>query len=913
MKLKQILPAKILIVTALLTGVLNSVPAATSSASPAKQTVFQQYEYHFEKDKGRRSLPAPWTQNKSRTFLPCGKVEVIDAIFRNHKKALRITSGKTESHVYTDPVPVKLGDVLKVDVTFRSPDGKSAAFFGIYDEFQAMRCQPISKGWDSRCAYFEIRNPKTRKIRFFVGGPKNSVIDYAYLSFRKLKDEEISTFSPGKNLKLWETRTKGINLAYRKKVTFFPAPNYILTKKGGTDPTDLTDGKVYRGTGMLHFQSEAAGWNRQYGKISFMVDLGSVRKVGKTVIRINGGRGSLSFPKQLTVWGSRDGKNFYRGQSLAKVGKLESYLSNFRDLYYLPEGSGNQDPTYIYPFELSLNADARFVVFQITPGHLSLYSDELVILQASSGAEKDPNYNRIYQQKPEELFHSNILLRSQMETFYIAEKEFYPNFLTLDCRKNELKGKFSFTVDLPAAVEYSHAASYPADIRKLVKKERRGSRVIYHFQSTLPLGQEMLQLARQYGFGPLFFRVTDARKVPEKERFVIFETFCDGKLEKSIRQNLAILKFPAMPALKRLNNSMWLSPRYMGDWPGFLSALRGAGINYLPIFPQWPDEVAILDQCLKQARAENHTKFRLFLCPVGRQDKKSDYYCATKSPVKTVCLAYRGELYRKMLDQITEYVRKYPSEYLTFDVESWEPETMNNSMNCPRCNALRMKMKMNWVRYFSWAQAEYLKPFKQAVLKGAALAKRTPPQIGFYALTAGNGIFRYRCKEGAVDFLGGFEVMYPGYTDEAQFSYYGRNAQHVQQYARSAYAVLKNPALSNPWISGGTGAYYGEPFHHRTKHHLLEAVFNGCGGVQIYSFRSFGSPLDYYYFAEALRQIAPFEDLLMEGTLDFNFTISNKKLCCTKRDWKGKSLILVGNYEAVSRAETLLPLKGRVT
>ena len=88
---------------------------------------------------------------------------------------------------------------------------------------------------------------------------------------------------------------------------------------------------------------------------------------------------------------------------------------------------------------------------------------------------------------------------------------------------------------------------------------------------------------------------------------------------------------------------------------------------------------------------------------------------------------------------------------------------------------------------------------------------------------------------------------------------------------------------------------------------------DGSGGVQYFRFRSFESPLDYYYHALAARQIAPFEELLMNGSLDAGFSGSNRKLLYTKRDWKGRSLILIGNYEAFAEAETSIPLKGKVT
>ena len=73
---------------------------------------------------------------------------------------------------------------------------------------------------------------------------------------------------------------------------------------------------------------------------------------------------------------------------------------------------------------------------------------------------------------------------------------------------------------------------------------------------------------------------------------------------------------------------------------------------------------------------------------------------------------------------------------------------------------------------------------------------------------------------------------------------------------------------------------------------------------------SFESPLDYYYHAEALRLLAPREDVLMDGTLDGSFSGSNKNLRYTRRDLGKTSLILIGNYEAVKGAESVLKLPG---
>ena len=897
-------------VVALAAAVFAAVPVP--AAVPASE--FSETICSFDGEIGNQGLPFPWAQNKSENFKPFGKTEIVRGKFRQFQKALRITTAAAAADVFTTiSVPVKTGDMLKVEVAFRSPDGKAPIRFGIYGEYQAVQCSPVNRNWDSRYAYFDIKNPKTKSVRFFVQAPKNASVEISNLSYRKLSREEIAVHSPSKNLKLWEDRTRGTNLSIGKKVQFYPAANYPLTAKGGTDEADLTDGQVHRGSGMVHFQSKAVGWHGHFGQISIMVDLGEVKPVKKGVIRLNGGRlKDFAFPKELAVWGSKDGQNYFRGQSLVKLGKREDYLSNFREAYYLPESEDSQGPTWLYPFELQLDADVRYVVFQMQPGTHLLFCDELSVIQADSQAVKNPDFNRIFRQNPRSIFHENIVVRPKMDKMYIAEGKWFPNLLTLDNRKKENGGIFSFTIDMPSAAEHRYADCYPAHIRKFEKSEKKGNRTVYYFKSTLPAGEKLSRLAGNYAIGPMYFMVKESSLVPAEERYAVFRSFCDGKPEKTVKLPLEILKMPEVPPLKHLNISMWISPRFIDTWPEFLPTIRSVGINILPLFPDFRDEVPALDRFVKKT-AENQNRFRMFLAPVAMWNKPPDFCCQTGGNVKTACLAYRGPAYREMLDQIAEQVKKYPCGYLTFDVESWEPHTMNNAMKCHRCNALREKMKMSWVQYFSWAQAQYLIPFKEAAVRGAAAAGRKPPKIGFYALAPGSAAFRYSCSEGPVDFLGGFAAMYPEHMDEAQFSYYGRDAFNVHFRARSVHEKMKNPSVCIPWISGGTGAYYSLPFSRRTGHHFLEAVCNGSGGVQYFCFRSFESPLDYYHHALAVRRIAPFEELLMKGSLDSRFSGSNRKLLYTKRDWNGRSLILIGNYETLTAAETTLPLTGKVT
>ena len=82
---------------------------------------------------------------------------------------------------------------------------------------------------------------------------------------------------------------------------------------------------------------------------------------------------------------------------------------------------------------------------------------------------------------------------------------------------------------------------------------------------------------------------------------------------------------------------------------------------------------------------------------------------------------------------------------------------------------------------------------------------------------------------------------------------------------------------------------------------------NGAGGLQYFAYRSFESPIDYYYHASALKKIAPYEELLLKGKL-LDLAGSNTALVYTARRNGNDMLLLIGNYGKLSEAETTIEL-----
>ena len=140
-------------------------------------------------------------------------------------------------------------------------------------------------------------------------------------------------------------------------------------------------------------------------------------------------------------------------------------------------------------------------------------------------------------------------------------------------------------------------------------------------------------------------------------------------------------------------------------------------------------------------------------------------------------------------------------------------------------------------------------------------------------------------------------------------SYYGRDPLEFQKMIRKAFTHLKNPRQILPFMTAGTGSYREEPMGDVPEKLILEAIMNGAGGFEIYHYTSMESPIDYVPVANAMKQILPYEELLMKAPLVLPAN-SNKKVAVTGRKQGKTMLLLLGNYGAFVPAATVVTLPG---
>ena len=860
---------------------------------------------------GGNGLPENWEQARSDNLKPFGKFEVMDDKIEVPVKSVKLTSESQKTIAQTtNAYPVQTGDCIAVRLYFKGKGTAVVGYAGYDKSMNLATCveqtfRAYWDSWDCRSKVFEVKDPKIEFIKIFFAAPANTEMSFANITAKKLTKEESVLFSPAANRELWNSRIQGENLASGKKVTFDPPSSYELTVKGDTDETDLTDGKLGSLSDMLWFDPEAVAWYRALNGVTIIVDLGEVRPVKKAVIRINGGRlNGVNFPKELEAWVSKDGKAYYQASKLTKVASTEYYLSDWKTLYYLPESEDDSGVPYVYPFELRIDADARYAAIRapIYTG-LMMITDEVAVIKAAEADRQSQHYNLAYKKQPQPIFHQTAIVRPRLDTFYLADNVDVPNWLRIDDRRPDKKGKFGYIVDVPESIGFAEDKSYPAFSRTLIKTENAPGRKRYHFEPAVPYDVFIKALE---GFGPFFFRA-GAKIIPDNEKYAEFTTTVDGTPQYSHRSPLAIISIPEVPALKKLTTSLaWMRQDQSANWPNFLKAQRHLGFNTIPLFP-FLSKPERYKEFIDDA-AKNGFKVRIQMSPTAMlkswNPDINEYRCVGSKTNKTsACPAYRGEYYQKMLDRITEAAAKFPVDYVTFDEESWEPTQLNECIKCSRCDELRKSKGMAWKDYLEWVQADYLKAFKLAVAKGVETKKGTMPLIGYYALTPDN---TYSCGEGKISFLG-FKYLYPEWCDEIQPSYYGKDSRVMHNEIRKTFQQIPTPATIVPWLTAGSGAHRETAMLNITEQEILEALMNGAGGLQYFQYNSFESPLDYYYHASALKKIAPYEEFLMKAKL-VELTGSNHDLLYTARRDGNDLLLLVGNYGKMTAVETVIEL-----
>lgn len=684
---------------------------------------------------------------------------------------------------------------------------------------------------------------------------------------------------------LWYERTKGTNLALGNSVLMFPSPDYRLTKDTG-DATDLTNGKLTNRTDdKVWFDRSAVGWIGGSSNDRFMkIDLGEIQPLDRLVIRCLGGTtGNFKFPKQFDLYVSKDDDKFFNSAAMQKLMPAESIQSDFEKYYYLEE-NGSSSSTRMYPFNLNIKAEARYVILKITGESGYLFSDELAVIKAEN---KEEDFNKIYETSGISIPMSGLLIRPRVEELAIIEGIPAPQtFIIQDMRdKEELKQIAEMVIELPEWLKMEAPSTKNENIDIDGQKYIR---YFFHLKSK----KDKLQ-------SPFIFLNFTQRKDGDK---VFIYARSDGKDQHKTTLPLKIVQLPEIKPFERLHISLaWMHEKSGMAWPNFLVNWRKFGFNAVSSFPRyWTGGGTAQKEYLEQARKAgfkivmNESPFHGMM---RGQKEGSEIYCRIPGGEnKILCPSYRGPLYQKELDRVLNGVKGSKPDYIFYDIECWHYSTAG-AAKCTRCQEAFEKSGKTFNEFIFTLGQETIRDLKEAVKTGSEQAGIQMPIIGSY-----NRQPRH-AKYGIED----FNMIYPAYIDMAQPSLYvaGR-AYDVHNNIRDNHKLLKNKKLI-PWLTAGC---YGEFESYKMEQMVLEALLNGAGGITYYYYNDFtDSPLDFYYHARALSMIRPYEDLIIDGEV-LNFTGINKEQYYSAVKKDHEMLLLVGNYKNASEQTMVeLPFK----
>lgn len=683
---------------------------------------------------------------------------------------------------------------------------------------------------------------------------------------------------------LWAERTRGVNLALGKKVSFSLKPDYRLTAIGNSDETDLTDGIIgNRKHDQIWFDSGTVGWGFSSGAsngVNLLIDLGEEKPVGKAVIRVLGGmeQHPLVLPAHLAVYVSKDGKKFYKASTLTKLSPGEAEQSDSVHSFFLPETGRS----FVYPFELAVHADARYIGLSIKGQSHAVFLDELAVMQAET---KDGSFNTVYQAAPEKFNMDNLEISHRLGVLAVSSNIITPNrFIIKDMRPIRNSGNLQVEFDLPQGIELIGAKG----------EDAAGGRKIFK-----------ISMANAMETSSLYFKVTG--DFPGGKQWAKLRCSSGEWVSDTETLPVQIVHIPEVKRFDALNISLvWMGEGTALGYPDFFNAWSKLGFNGVGTYPRrWRSEKLRMEarQFIDEARGHGYNI--LMISPIysymggndapGQQSEIFSVFSGERKS-KALCPSYRGEFYRKEIDNLVDDVEKSRPDYVFLDIECWY-NGAKEAPFCLRCLEGQKKSGLTMPEFLNRCGTENI---RDAVLAVRNNYKGKQPQFGIYGA---------RPEEKFYVGIYDFNQFYPEYVQFTQPArYVGGNA-----LATRNTVIVNRKLLGNnkqvPWITPGT---YGKYPPHRLEFQIIETLMNGAGGFCYFHFGDFDSPLVFFYHAKALELLRPYENLLENGEFLFELECDNPAVSVTGVRHGNTMLLSAGNYREGKEETTITLPEGKI-
>ncbi|NLS91498.1 MAG: hypothetical protein GXX96_04850 [Planctomycetaceae bacterium] len=631
------------------------------------------------------------------------------------------------------------------------------------------------------------------------------------------------------------------NLALGRAVVFSPAPDYDLTGKGGSDATDLTDGKLTRREDRrIWFDSAAVGWSYG-GRVNLAVDLGRSAQIDEIAIRLLGGsaQAGVSIPGWIEAFVSDDGEHY------AKVAECSRWRDGDFKRFGVPDEAG-EAWIHCLRFE-SLGVRGRWIGLRMYAGGLSA-ADELYVFgkavegepgTSSSGDAADftVTHPQPYFHKPEMVLATNV--PAPVPIGVIVP----PGAPTQEA--------VDLTLELPPGVELRGGRVGSAALEDIEKTSDGGNR--YRFKT--PVKSSSKTLGRLYLQAPGW---EDGQEGKLRYRFTHA-----GWESPSQEVPVRAVTVPAAPGLKRIMAGLgWWSASDTAAWPEALDAWEKLGLNSFPLFGHWMKAGDALWKLVDEARDRG-----MFIVNIDsplhrmmeRRKKESEICCQFSDGTtgSKLCPSYRGQFYQEEVKRFADMMGRAKADFTSVDIELWGWRGPVDSRKCTRCQKdFEASGLESWE---AWQVAKGDEIWRDLVSASrAAVAGAGGPQseIGGYDFRPGN----------AYQYTWSVDHLYPVWMQSSQVSTYScLYPYHLELIGNEVREDRRQLERSDvlPWLTpGDAGTFSGECLQWA----LLECYVNGARGVYFWSGRVWDAE-SLIAYNRVVRAIAPVEELIVAGEL----------------------------------------------
>ena len=631
------------------------------------------------------------------------------------------------------------------------------------------------------------------------------------------------------------------DLALGKKVLFSPAPNDAGTQKGGTDATELTDGKISeQKNGRLWYESTSVGWSYP-GRFNLAVDLGQNCDIDEIAIRLQNGSvgGGGLFPGWVEAFVSNDGEHYVKVAEFSRWNKGDFQKFDIKQ-------SKTVGDTWVDCLRFShLKTHGRFVGLRIY-GNAMAVSDELYVFGApdanTTGNFDTPDDFTVMQ--PEVYFHKP----------YLELANNIPLPVPIGLNTPDTNGSdVMLKMDLPPGLQISGGKIGGIDVTSVKPKVLSDGWSEYIFSAKAAKADKV--------FGQIYMQASGWKDGQSGE---LRYQFSDANWQ-SPQMNLPVraVNVPVAPRLKTIMASLGWWKGTDSGWPDELNAFYVLGMNTFPVFGKWMPQDAnypqwkILEQTRRDGFLISNIDSPLYEIIRNHKDAKEIYdQFADGSVGKKLCICYRGKYYQEMLQYFAGMMAKVKPDFASEDIEMWSGGP-KDSRNCVRCQEDFKKSGLpTWEAWEEAKGKEIISDLTTAAQKSIKDAGGRPFQNGVYDFRPGKTYQQ----------VFNFNQLYPQLLQRSEVSTYTSlqpgDLEFIGDEARKDRAQLPHSDVM-PWNTpGDAGTFSGDDFMWS----LLENYANGARGIWFWSSRMWDSE-DLIAYNKVIRAIAPVEDIITNGDL----------------------------------------------